>query len=47
MADPKLYERDPARVASLAKERADAATALAAAEEEWLALSAEYEGAGG
>jgi ATP-binding cassette subfamily F protein 3 len=42
MADPKLYERDPARVTGLAKERADAATALAAAEEEWLALSAEY-----
>ena len=47
LADPKLYERDPARVAGLAKERADAAAALAAAEEDWLALSAEYEGAGG
>ena len=45
MADPKLYERDPARVAALAKERADAATALAAAEEQWLALSGEYESA--
>ena len=45
LADPKLYERDPARVATLAKERADAATALAAAEEQWLALSGEYESA--
>jgi ATP-binding cassette subfamily F protein 3 len=47
MADPKLYERDPARVATLAKERADAAAALAAAEEQWLALSGEYESAAG
>jgi ATP-binding cassette subfamily F protein 3 len=45
LADPKLYERDPARVATLAKERADAAAALAAAEEQWLALSEEYEAA--
>jgi ATP-binding cassette subfamily F protein 3 len=43
MADPKLYARDPARVATLAKERADAAAALAAAEEQWLSLSGEYE----
>jgi ATP-binding cassette subfamily F protein 3 len=47
MTDPKLYERDPARVATLAKERADAATALAAAEEQWLELSGEYESAAG
>jgi ATP-binding cassette subfamily F protein 3 len=45
MADPKLYERDPARVATLAKERADASAALAAAEEQWLTLSGEYESA--
>jgi ATP-binding cassette, subfamily F, member 3 len=45
LADPKLYERDPARVAVLAKERADAAAGLAAAEEQWLALSGEYESA--
>ncbi len=45
MADPKLYERDPARVATLAKERADTATALAAAEEQWLTFSSEYESA--
>jgi len=47
LADPKLYERDPARVATLAKERADAAAALAAAEERWLALSQEYEAVAG
>ncbi len=47
LADPTLYERDPARVATHAKERADAAAALAAAEEQWLALSGEYESAGG
>ncbi len=45
LADPTLYDRDPARVATLGKERADAATALAAAEDEWLALSSEYEAA--
>jgi ATP-binding cassette subfamily F protein 3 len=45
MADPKLYERDPARVATLSKERADTAAALAAAEEQWLELSGEYESA--
>ena len=45
LADPKLYERDPARAAKLAKERADAAAALAAAEEQWLELSGEYESA--
>jgi ATP-binding cassette subfamily F protein 3 len=45
MADPKLYERDPARVAILSKERADAAAALTAAEEQWLELSGEYESA--
>ena len=47
LADPKLYDRDPARVATLGKERADAASALARAEEEWLALSGEYEDAVG
>ncbi len=47
LADPQLYARDAARVATLAKERADAAAALAAAEERWLILSGEYESAGG
>jgi ATP-binding cassette, subfamily F, member 3 len=45
LADPKLYDRDPARVATLGKERADAASGLARAEDEWLALSGEYEDA--
>jgi ATP-binding cassette subfamily F protein 3 len=45
LADPTLYERDPARAAKLAKERADAAAALAGAEEQWLELSGEYESA--
>jgi len=47
LADPKLYDRDPARVATLGKERADAASALASAEDQWLALSGEYEDAVG
>jgi ATP-binding cassette subfamily F protein 3 len=45
LADPTLYDRDPARVATLGKERADMASALAAAEDEWLTLSTEYEDA--
>jgi ATP-binding cassette subfamily F protein 3 len=45
LADPALYTRDPARVAALGKERADATAALAAAEEQWLTLSGEYESA--
>jgi ATP-binding cassette, subfamily F, member 3 len=45
LADPKLYDRDPARVAILGKERAQAAGALAAAEDRWLALSGDYESA--
>ena len=43
LADPKLYDRDPARVAALGKERAEAASELADAEDQWLALSGEYE----
>jgi ATP-binding cassette, subfamily F, member 3 len=45
LADPTLYDRDPARLATLGKERAEAASALAAAEDQWLALSADYEAA--
>ena len=45
LADPTLYDRDPARVSTLGKERADAASALADAEDQWLALSADYEAA--
>jgi ATP-binding cassette, subfamily F, member 3 len=47
LADPRLYDRDPAKLATLGKERADAASALGAAEDQWLALSAEYEAAMG
>jgi ATP-binding cassette subfamily F protein 3 len=43
LADPSLYDRDPNRVATLAKERADATVALAAAEDRWLVLSDDYE----
>ncbi|NVP54369.1 ABC-F family ATP-binding cassette domain-containing protein [Mycoplana rhizolycopersici] len=43
LADPLLYEKNPARAAQKAKERADAAAKLAAAEEQWLELSSEYE----
>ncbi|HSV26085.1 MAG TPA: ABC-F family ATP-binding cassette domain-containing protein [Xanthobacteraceae bacterium] len=45
LADAQLYGRDPSRVATLSKERAAAASALAAAEDRWLALSAQYESA--
>jgi ATP-binding cassette subfamily F protein 3 len=45
LAAPDLYARDQARAVALAKERAEAAAALAAAEDEWLALSGEYESA--
>src|SRR5262249_3669745 len=45
LADPTLYDRDPIRVATLRKERTTAANALAAAEEQWLVLSADYEAA--
>jgi len=41
--DPGLYARDPARAARLAKERSDAAGALATQEEVWLMLSEDYE----
>ncbi len=43
LADPALYEKSPAKAAAKAKERSDAASRLAAAEDEWLTLSAEYE----
>ncbi len=45
LADPKLYDRDPTRVATLGKERAEAANALASAEDQWLTLSSDYENA--
>jgi ATP-binding cassette, subfamily F, member 3 len=45
LADPKLYDRDPAQVATLGKERADVARTLSVAEDQWLALSEAYENA--
>ncbi len=45
LADPALYEKAPAKAADKAKQRGEAAAKLAAAEEQWLELSAEYEGA--
>jgi ATP-binding cassette subfamily F protein 3 len=45
LAESGLFGREPARGAALAKERADNAAALARAEEEWLAASAEFDAA--
>ena len=44
LAQPNLYD-DPARATGLAKARAEAAAALAAAEADWLTASTEYESA--
>ena len=46
LALTELFARDPAKAAALAKERAQHASALAAAEEDWLAASAELEASG-
>ena len=43
LADEEFYRRETARFAALGKERADAAAALASAEERWLTLSSDYE----
>ncbi|SCB60137.1 ATP-binding cassette, subfamily F, member 3 [Rhizobium aethiopicum] len=43
LADPVLYDKTPAKAAEKAKQRGEAAAKLAAAEEEWLMLSHEYE----
>jgi ATP-binding cassette subfamily F protein 3 len=45
LAEPGLFARDPARAAVLAKGRADAAAALARAEDDWLDASAAFESA--
>src|SRR5581483_10595487 len=45
LAAPGLFARDPKQAASLSKARADAASALAQAEEDWLNASAAYEAA--
>lgn len=43
LADPALYEKTPAKAAEKAKQRGETAAKLAAAEEQWLELSSEYE----
>ncbi|ABC90271.1 putative ABC transporter, ATP-binding protein [Rhizobium etli CFN 42] len=43
LADPVLYEKTPAKAAEKAKQRGEAAAKLAAAEEDWLMLSSQYE----
>jgi ATP-binding cassette subfamily F protein 3 len=43
LAEPGLFARDPARAGALAKGRADAAAALARAEDDWLEASAAFE----
>ena len=45
LGDPALYEKSPAKAADKVKQRGEAAAKLAAAEEQWLELSAEYEAA--
>jgi len=45
LAAPGLFAREPDKAAALAKARADAASALARAEDEWLTVSAELESA--
>jgi ATP-binding cassette subfamily F protein 3 len=45
LADAGLFARDPSKAANLAKVRADTVDALARAEDEWLAASAELEAA--
>ncbi|HEV3371303.1 MAG TPA: ATP-binding cassette domain-containing protein, partial [Xanthobacteraceae bacterium] len=47
LAEPGLFARDPAHAAGLAKARADAASALARAEDDWLEASAAFESAMG
>ncbi|HYY85446.1 MAG TPA: ABC-F family ATP-binding cassette domain-containing protein [Beijerinckiaceae bacterium] len=45
LGDGTAFLKDPAKASELARMRADAAAALAAAEEEWLSLSGEIEAA--
>ncbi|MBI5262820.1 MAG: ABC-F family ATP-binding cassette domain-containing protein [Bradyrhizobium sp.] len=47
LALPDVFTRDPKQAAQLSKARANAATALASAEEEWLEASAQYDEAAG
>ncbi len=46
LADGTAFQKDPAKATDLSRKRAEAAEALAAVEEEWLALSGEIEAAG-
>ncbi|WP_295811714.1 ABC-F family ATP-binding cassette domain-containing protein [uncultured Nitratireductor sp.] len=43
LADTSLYDKEPEKVSSLAKERSDLASMLARHEDRWLMLSSEYE----
>jgi ATP-binding cassette subfamily F protein 3 len=43
LADPALYEKNPAKAAQLAKERSDLVDTVAEQEDKWLELSAQYE----
>ncbi|HKQ10419.1 MAG TPA: ABC-F family ATP-binding cassette domain-containing protein [Rhizomicrobium sp.] len=45
LSDPLLFNRDPAKAASVSKKRAEAARKLEAAEKTWLAASEAYENA--
>jgi ATP-binding cassette subfamily F protein 3 len=47
LALPDLFTRDPKQAAQLSKARANAASALERAEEEWLAASSQYQDAAG
>jgi ATP-binding cassette subfamily F protein 3 len=44
---PDLFNRDPKQAAQLAKARAGAENALQRAEEEWLAVSSQFDEAAG
>jgi ATP-binding cassette subfamily F protein 3 len=46
LGDGTAFLTDPAKASDLSRMRAEAAAALASAEEEWLALSGEIEAAG-
>lgn len=46
LADGSAFQKDPAKASDLAKMRAEAASTLAALEEEWLSLSGDIEAAG-
>jgi ATP-binding cassette subfamily F protein 3 len=46
LADGSAFQREPSKALELSRMRADAAQALAAAEEEWLEISGALEAAG-